>query len=115
MLTIQQQQAAAARENVEARAGTRGDLGVYLRSADQPIPAQLRGQYHTTDKGAVQLRGHYTDVVAPDAVRVARLPAAWMANGKIDCDAALAAGKGRTEFDAAFAAALDTRGFRSWY
>lgn len=51
------------------------------------------------------------DVAPPGAVKVARLPAAWMQNGKIDCDAALAAGKGRAEFDVAFAAALDTKAF----
>lgn len=67
MLAIQQHQEAANREQVEQRAGTRADLGIYVRSVDEGrLPAQVAGNYHVTDKGAIQLRGHYTDAVAPD-------------------------------------------------
>jgi len=51
------------------------------------------------------------DVAPPGTVKIARLPAAWMTNGKIDCDGALAAGKTRADFDATFATALDTKAF----
>lgn len=67
MLGIQQSQEAYHREQVEQRAGTRDDLGIYVRSADDGrLPAQVAGNYLVTDKGAVQLRGHYSEVVAPD-------------------------------------------------
>lgn len=38
--------------------------------------------------------------------KVARLPAEWMEDGKIDCDGALAAGKTRADFEKCFRAAL---------
>jgi DNA primase len=38
--------------------------------------------------------------------KVARLPAEWMEDGKIDCDGALAAGKTRADFESCFRSAL---------